>query len=68
VDSHNFSAFTREISASSMGLLHNLELPLREVSITVSGRPQQLRLRIERCKSIGEGWYISGGKLVGGNA
>ena len=64
VDGHSFSAFIREIGASSIGLLHSMELPLKDIVITVSGRPQQLCLRIERCESIGEGWYISGGKLV----
>lgn len=68
IDRHSFSAFTREIGASGMGLLHSMELPLKEVLITIAGRPQQLRLRIERCESIGEGWYISGGKIVGTGA
>ena len=48
--------------------MHSMELPLKEVVIKIAGRPQQLRLQIERCESIGEGWYISGGKLVGRNA
>ena len=68
VDDHNFSAFTREIGASGMGLLHSMALPLKEVVIKIAGRPQQLRLQIERCESIGEGWYISGGKIIGSNA
>jgi hypothetical protein len=67
VDNHSFSGFTREIGVSGIGLLHSMELPLKEVAITISGRPEQLRLRIERCESIGEGWYISGGKLVDSN-
>jgi hypothetical protein len=65
VDGHNFSAFTREICAIGIGLLHNTELPLKEVGVRIAGRPQQLRLQIERCEAIGEGWYISGGTLVG---
>ena len=64
VDNHSFSAFTREIGASGIGLLHSMELPLKEVLITISGQPQEFCLRIERCDSIGEGWYISGGNLV----
>jgi PilZ domain len=67
VDDHRFSGFTREIGVSGIGLLHSMELPLKEVLITIAGRSQQLRLRIERCESIGEGWYISGGKLVDKN-
>ena len=68
LDDHSFSAFTREICASGMGLLHSMELPLEEVVIRIPGRPEQSRLRIERCESIGEGWYISGGKPVGEDA
>ena len=64
-DDRSFSAFTREICANGMGLLHSMELPLEEVVIRIPGRPEQLRLHIERCESIGEGWYVSGGKLVG---
>ena len=68
IDRHSFSAFTREIGAAGMGLLHSMELPLKEVTITIAGRHQQLRLRIERCESIGAGWYASGGKIVGTEA
>jgi hypothetical protein len=65
VDKHDsYSAFTREVCASGMGLLHNVELPLKEVSITFKGRPEKIRLLIERCESISKGWYISGGKFV----
>jgi PilZ domain-containing protein len=60
VDGQSFSAFTREISASAIGLLHNMELPQKEVEILVSGQRQVLPARIERCESCGEGWYISG--------
>ena len=45
VDGHNFSAFIREISLSSVGLLHNMELPLKEVEITVAGQRQGFRTR-----------------------
>ena len=65
VDGHIFSAFTREVCAVGIGLLHSMELPLKEVAIKITGQPQQLRLQIERCESIGEGWYISGGTIVG---
>ena len=65
VDGKSFSAFTREISVSSIGLLHNMELPLQEVEISVAGTQQTLRARLERCESCGEGWYLSGGTFVG---
>ena len=65
VDGQSFSAFTREISVSSIGLLHNMELPLQEVEISVAGKQQVLRACIERCEACGEGWYLSGGTFVG---
>jgi len=65
VDGHSFSAFTREISTSAIGLLHNMKLPLQEVEISVAEKQQALRARIERCEACGEGWYLSGGTFVG---
>jgi hypothetical protein len=68
IDGHCFSAFTREISTSAIGLLHYMELPLQEVEIVIAGKPQTLRARIERCQACGDGWYISGGTFVGTDA
>jgi hypothetical protein len=68
VDGRSFSAFTREISTSAIGLLHNMELPVKEVEILVAGQRQVLRACIERCESCGEGWYISGCTIVGTGA
>jgi hypothetical protein len=68
VNGQSLSAFTREISVSSIGLLHNMELPLKEVEIIVAGKQQVLRACIERCESCGEGWYLSGGTFVGTDA
>jgi hypothetical protein len=65
VDGQIFSAFSRDISAFGIGLMHNMELPLKEVEITVAGTQQTLRARLERCESFGEGWYLSGGTFVG---
>jgi hypothetical protein len=65
VDGHSFSAFTREISTSAIGLLHNMELPLQEVEISLAGQQQTLRARLERCEACGEGWYLSGGTFIG---
>jgi len=67
MDNHSFSAFTREVSLSGIGLLHSMELPLKEVSVTIAGQPDPLFVQIERCDPIGEGWYISGGRLVDSN-
>ena len=65
VNGPRFSGFTREIGVSGIGLLPTMELPLPKVLITVAGSAQQVSRQMERCESIGEGWFISGGKLVG---
>jgi hypothetical protein len=68
MDGNCYSAFTRESSASAIGLLHNIELPLGEVEIVVAiktGQKNSLSVRIEQCEPCGDGWYISGGPLIG---
>ena len=63
-----FSAFSRDISALDIGLLHNFELKPGEVGIAVSserGYSVPVRTRIIWCRPCGEGWYISGGEFVG---
>ena len=67
VNGQRISAFTREISDSTIGLAHKMELPLNEVEITLAGRRDGLRARVVRCESCGEGWYISGAEVVGSN-
>jgi hypothetical protein len=67
VDGQRVSAFSREISPSGIGLLHNMELPPTEVEVTVPsrrGHSVRMRVRIVWCRPCGEGWYISGGRLV----
>jgi PilZ domain len=62
-----YSAFSRDISLSAIGLLHSMELPVGEIEIVVpteSGRSAKLRAHIGRCDSCGQGWYISGGEFV----
>ena len=65
VDGKSYSAFTREISASAIGLLHNMELPVGNVEIVVAGQQHALPAHVERCESCGEGWYISGCTIIG---
>jgi hypothetical protein len=67
-EGHRYSAFSREISSSGIGLIHNVELSNGEVEITVSsesGYSIRVRTKIMWCRPCGEGWYISGGKFVG---
>ncbi len=68
VDDRCYSGFSRDICAVSIGLLHNMELPLREVDVTIpiaTDKKCKMRVRIERCEPCGEGLYISGGKFIG---
>ena len=61
-------AFSREISASGIGLLHNVQLTPGEVELTIPSRrgfTVRVRTKILWCQPCGEGWYISGGQFVG---
>lgn len=67
VDGERVSAFSREISPSGIGLLHNRDLPATEVEVSVPsrrGHTVRMRVRIAWCRPCGEGWYISGGRLI----
>ena len=62
-----FTAFSREISLSGVGLLHNMPLERQEVVIAFNrqdGAPIHLRAEIVWCRPCGEGWYLSGGKFL----
>ena len=61
------SAFSREISASGIGLLHNLEVKPGETVITIyngNANPVYMRARIVWCKPAGEGWYLSAAQFI----
>jgi hypothetical protein len=63
-----FSAFTRDISPRSIGLLHVMPLECGKVIIRIPSEPNRcadLRAQIEWCNDCGEGWYISGGRFLG---
>jgi hypothetical protein len=62
-----FSAFTRDISSSTVGLLHNRAIAQGEAEISIrlaTGARGRLLVRIEHCKPCGAGWFISRGKFV----
>src|SRR4051812_45857397 len=67
VDEQQYSAFTREISASGIGLLHNFKLKPGEFQISILSE-QEYRVRVEVeilwCRACGEGWHISGGRFT----
>jgi hypothetical protein len=61
-------AFSRDISASGIGLLHNTEIPTGVVDIRIKsarGFTVDVQTRIFWCQSCGEGWHISGGQFMG---
>jgi hypothetical protein len=67
-DGHVYSAFTREISETGIGLVHNMPLGEGEVEVSVRsdcGYSIRVRTQIIWCVSCGEGWYISGGRFSG---
>jgi hypothetical protein len=62
-----YPAFSREISEIGIGLLHDFELMAQEVQISIrckGNRVFQARTRITWCRSLGQGWYVSGGRFV----
>jgi hypothetical protein len=67
-DGHKYSAFTREISETGIGLVHNMDLSEGEVEIGIRsdcGYSIRVRTEIVWCQSCGEGWFISGGRFAG---
>lgn len=67
-DGQNFTAFTREISAGGIGLIHNFTLPPADAEISIpseQGYSVKVQTRIVWCRACGEGWYVSGGQFIG---
>jgi hypothetical protein len=68
VDGGSYSAFSRDISDSGIGLLHNFELKPGEVEISIpskNGWTVRVRTQIIWSSMCGEGWYVSGGHFIG---
>jgi hypothetical protein len=62
-----FSAFSRDLSVQSIGLLHIMPLECGEVVVRIlseTGEATDLRVYIEWCQDCGEGWYMSGGRFL----
>ncbi len=62
-----YSAFSREISKSGIGLLHNMPLDPAEVTLAILGPVGEIcrfRTKIMWCRPCGEGWYLSGGRFL----
>ena len=61
------SALTRDISTEGIGLVHAFPLECTDVVIKVlgaDGKPTHLYVSIQWCKSLGGGWYVSGGRFI----
>jgi hypothetical protein len=62
-----YSAFSREISKSGIGLLHNMPLEPAEVTLAILGPVGEVcrfRTQLVWCRPCGEGWYLTGGRFV----
>ena len=66
-DGRNYSAFTRDISRSGVGLLHSMRLQMGPATLAVPSEQTGMRARIDIvwCRPCGEGWYISGAEFIG---
>lgn len=66
-----FSAFSRDISFSAIGLINNMEFPEGEAELAIPGERGHIvkvRAHFERCVACGDGWYITAGKFLGADA
>jgi hypothetical protein len=65
-----YDGFSRDISPTGIGLMHQADLPLEQVDVVLSTENTEsvsLRVQIEWCRPLGQGWYLSGGKFVAVN-
>ena len=63
---HQFSAFSRDISATGIGLLHNQPLDLGFVYLRIENTSgvSILPATIAWCNPAGHGWYMSGAQFI----
>ena len=63
---HEFSAFSREISETGIGLLHIMPLALGVVQLKIRTADglRTFPVTIAWCRPAGEGWYMSGADFV----
>jgi hypothetical protein len=63
---HQFTAFSRDISPSGIGLLHYGAVELGSVVVTISSNScgvVRIGSHIDWCQPCGEGWYLSGARF-----
>src|SRR5688572_26771606 len=61
---HRYSAFTRDISMSGVGLLHDFPFGREAIDVMLEGEKRRLRVEVQWCRSCGAGWFVSGGRFV----
>ncbi len=62
-----FTCFSRDISPSGIGLLHYLTVEPGRVVLTIPSHSCgdiRLRAEIVWCRPCGEGWYVSGARIL----
>lgn len=67
-DQTAITAYTRDISASGVGLLHDQAIHSRRVLLNfqlLGGETIGLVASLTWCRYIGDFWYSSGGRLIG---
>ena len=62
----DYSCFSRDISPTGIGLLHNMPFECGEVTLTVQRQSGDVCFRGEIiwCRPCGEGWYLSGVRFI----
>ena len=66
--SETITAYTRDISVSGVGLLHDQPFPSKRVRLTfelLGGDTLSLVALLTWCRYFGDFWYSSGGRLIG---
>ncbi len=68
-DNSRLFAFTRDLSKDGIGLLHSMPLEI-DANITIvihrlNSGAAHVKAHVEWCRPCGDGWYLSGGRLLG---
>jgi hypothetical protein len=67
IGDQDHAGFSREISRSGIGFLHNFEMPLEEIEVAIPTDQEdavRIHVQIRWSQPVGAGWYISGGEFV----
>ena len=65
-EQRTYSCFSRDISPTGIGLLHNMPLESGKVTLAILRQSGDVHLRgeIMWCRPCGEGWYLSGVRFL----